>query len=51
MNLTGAQRVAAIIAQLDAERAQRVLRQFSENEAVRVLFELARLPKTRCERW
>jgi flagellar motor switch protein FliG len=44
MNLTGAQRVAAIIAQLDAERAQRILRQFSENESVRVLFELARLP-------
>jgi flagellar motor switch protein FliG len=44
MNLTGAQCVAAIIAQLDFERAQRILRQFSENESVRVLFELARLP-------
>jgi len=44
MNLTGSQRVAAIIAQLDPERAQRILRQFSENESVRVLFELARLP-------
>lgn len=44
MNLTGAQRVATIIAQLDSEHAQRVLRQLSENESVRVLSELARLP-------
>lgn len=44
MNLTGAQRVATIIAQLDNEHAQRVLRQLSENESVRVLSELARLP-------
>jgi len=44
MNLTGPQRVAAIIAQLDSEHAQLVLRQLSENESVRVLSELARLP-------
>ena len=44
MNLTGSQRVATIIAQLDSERAQRLLRQFSENESIAVLSELARLP-------
>ena len=44
MNLTGSQRVATIIAQLDQERAQRLLHQFSENESIVVLSDLARLP-------
>lgn len=44
MNLTGPQRAAVILAQLDDERAHLLLRAMSENEVVRLMAEVARLP-------
>lgn len=44
MNLTGPQRAAVILAQLDDERAHVLLKAMSENEVVRLMAEVARLP-------
>lgn len=44
MNLTGPQRAAVIIAQLDDGRAHALLKSMSENEVVRLMAEVARLP-------
>lgn len=44
MNLSGAQRAAVIFAQLDEARAKNLLRLFSENEVIRLMAEVARLP-------
>lgn len=44
MRLNGAQRAAVVFAQLDDERAHALLKVLSENEAVRLLAELAQLP-------
>lgn len=44
MTLTGPQRAAVVFAQLDDTRANSLLRSLSENEAVRLLAELAQLP-------
>lgn len=43
-NLSGPQRAAIVFAQLDDSRADALLRSLSENEAVRLLAEVARLP-------
>lgn len=44
MKLTGPQRAAVIVAQLDDARASRLLRLLSENEVIRLMAEVARLP-------
>lgn len=44
MNLTGAQRAAVIFAQLDEARAMNLLRLLTENEVIRLMAEVARLP-------
>jgi flagellar motor switch protein FliG len=44
MKLNGAQRAAVVFAQLDEDRAHALLKVLSENEAVRLLAELAQLP-------
>ncbi len=44
MNLNGAQRAAIIFAQLDDARAKNLLRLLSENEVIRLMGEVARLP-------
>ncbi|MGH9082505.1 MAG: flagellar motor switch protein FliG, partial [Acidimicrobiales bacterium] len=44
MSLSGPQRAAVIIAQLDDERAHLLLKAMSENEVVRLMAEVARLP-------
>lgn len=44
MQLTGAQRAAIVFAQLDDMRADALLKALSENESVRLLAEVARLP-------
>lgn len=44
MNLTGPQRAAVIVAQLDDDRAHQVLRSLSENEVIRLMAEVANLP-------
>lgn len=44
MKLTGAQRAAIVFAQLDDTRADALLKALSENESVRLLAEVARLP-------
>ena len=44
MNLSGPQRAAVIIAQLDDDRAHLLLRAMSENEVIRLMAEVARLP-------
>ena len=43
-NLSGPQRAAVIIAQLDDDRAHTLLKAMSENEVVRLMAEVARLP-------
>jgi len=47
VNLTGAQRAAIVFAQLDDARANALLKVLSENESVRLLAEVARLPVLR----
>ncbi|MGH9088189.1 MAG: flagellar motor switch protein FliG [Acidimicrobiales bacterium] len=49
MTLTGPQRAAVIIAQLDDERAHLLLKAMSENEVVRLMAEVARLPALKAE--
>ena len=44
MSLSGPQRAAVILAQLDDDRAQVLLKSMSENEVVRLMAEVARLP-------
>lgn len=44
MNLSGPQRAAIVFAQLDDVRADALLKTLSDNEAVRLLAEVARLP-------
>jgi len=44
VNLTGPQRAAVIIAQLDDDRANLLLRSMTENEVIRLMAEVARLP-------
>lgn len=44
MNLSGPQRAAIVFAQLDDARADALLKTLSDNEAVRLLAEVARLP-------
>ncbi len=49
MKLSGPQRAAVIVTQLDDERAQLVLRAMSEAEVVRLMAEVARLPSLTAE--
>lgn len=44
MKLTGPQRAAVVVSQLDDGRAKMLLRSMSENDAVRLMVEVARLP-------
>ena len=44
MKLTGPQRAAVVITQLDDARAKSLLKSMSENDAVRLMVEVARLP-------
>lgn len=48
-NLSGPQRAAVIIAQLDDDSAHTLLRAMSENEVVRLMSEVARLPSLTTE--
>jgi flagellar motor switch protein FliG len=49
MNLTGPQRAAVVIAQLDDNRAQALLSTMSESEVVRLMSEVANLPSLTAE--
>lgn len=44
MTLTGPQRAAVVLTQLDDTRAKLLLRSMSENDAIRLMVEVARLP-------
>lgn len=44
MNLTGPQRAAVVMSQLDDTRVKILLRSMSENDAIRLMVEVARLP-------
>jgi flagellar motor switch protein FliG len=44
VNLTGAQRAAVVLTQLDDTRAKTILKSMSENDAIRLMVEVARLP-------